>query len=218
MSLPSNGRVIRKPLKLIGLRFGRLVVLRLDHVDVYGNRRFECRCDCGNKAVVRGYLLKKGHTQSCGCLQRDRSRRHGHTCSGGVIKKSRAYSAWQGALDRCRNENHKWYPWYGGRGIQVCERWNKFENFLADMGEPPPKYSLDRYPNNDGNYEPGNCRWATMSQQLLNTRRTVFLTVDGKRMSVTDWARETGICRETLYGRIRKGWSHEKVVMTPVKI
>lgn len=191
--------------------------MRLVYVDRHGNRRFECRCDCGNRVTTLGCSLKSGRTRSCGCLQKDMSRKHGHTCSNGVIKRSRTYLAWRSAIDRCHNKNHRWYPWYGGRGIFVCERWRKFENFLEDMGEVPPKHSLDRHPNNDGNYEPGNCRWATQSQQLSNTRRTVFLTVDGVKMSVTEWAQKTGICRETLYGRIRKGWSDEMVVKTPLR-
>lgn len=150
----------------VGERFGRLVVL-----SGQGKKR-ECLCDCGNTIKVgRTSDLTSGNTASCGCLRREvtRANRLKHGAASGT-KVTRAYGVWQTMLQRCRNpRNHKWND-YGGRGISVCERWNEFANFLQDMGEPPIGLSIDRV-DNDGNYEPGNCRWATSQQQAANRRR-----------------------------------------------
>jgi hypothetical protein len=109
------------------------------------------------------------------------------------IRHIREHDAWRGMLARCRNPRHPSYKNYGGRGITACERWNSFENFLDDMGKrPSPKHSLDRIDNN-GNYEPGNCRWATRREQANNTRMNRFVTFDGRTMTLAQWARETGI-------------------------
>lgn len=153
----------------IGQRFGRLVVAgpapRIDK-----NTRWECRCDCGNVIGCRPAHLKNGNIQSCGCLAseraRDRLTTHGRALSP-------LYARWIGMLTRCLYQATRGYRNYGGRGIKVCERWKKFENFLADMGEcPSPKHTLDRIEVN-GDYEPGNVRWATPQEQAANTRRGI---------------------------------------------
>lgn len=159
---------------LTGQRFGRLVAL-CDNGwrDACGNVYWWCECDCGEIWLVQRGNLTSGGTKSCGCLQRQASRQnigrpplHGHTHKGG---HSSAYGRWMGMHYRCSNPKSKGYKNYGGRGIRVCERWQKFENFLADMGEPPPGLTLDRI-NNDGDYEPDNCRWATWEEQNNNQR------------------------------------------------
>jgi hypothetical protein len=124
-----------------------------------------CRCDCGTEIEVMGESLSARNTRSCGCLKQD---------SGGVRKhmmsRSKTYIAWSNAKARCSNPNHPSFKHYGARGISVCERWQEsFENFLADMGEAPEGLELDRT-NNDGNYEPSNCRWVTRSEQCRNMR------------------------------------------------
>jgi hypothetical protein len=116
---------------------------------------------------------------------------------------------------RCQQEYIKAYPRYGGRGIKVCERWESFENFLADMGERPAETSLDRI-NNDGDYEPGNCIWATREQQNANRRVSVWLEFNGERLTVAQWAKRVGLNYTTLWRRVRAGWSHELALSTPM--
>jgi len=119
--------------------------------------------------------------------------------------------------ERCANPRSRSYADYGGRGIGVCERWAKFENFLADMGERPSRaHSLDRFPNADGNYEPGNCRWATPTKQARNRRNNKVLAFGGKSMCIAEWAEVVGINRLTLQRRLRLGWSIESTLTTPL--
>lgn len=152
-----------------GQRFGRLVVIG-PAPQIDKNSRWQCRCDCGGMIACRPSHLKNGNIQSCGCLalekQRERLTTHGRSLSP-------LYARWIGMLTRCLYPATRGYRHYGGRGITVCERWRTFENFLADMGEPPgPGYSLDRI-NVNGNYEPGNVRWATAKEQAANSRRSI---------------------------------------------
>lgn len=118
--------------------------------------------------------------------------------------------------NRCRNPKYPMYHRYGGRGIVVCERWNDFANFFADMGpRPSPSHTLERI-NNDGNYEPGNVRWATTAEQNRNTGQNVLLTFGGKTQTMIDWAIELGMKYSTLQSRIWKGWTVERALTTPV--
>ena len=158
-----------------GLRFGRLTVLSRDgHIRM--RAAYRCQCDCGQEVRIEGYKLRKGHTRSCGCLKRERTavmghatRKHGHWIGGA---ESPTYQSWRAMVKRCTQPTAANWKYYGGRGIRVCARWREgFEAFLADMGERPPATTLDRYPDNDGNYESGNCRWATPKQQAQNRRQ-----------------------------------------------
>ena len=188
----------------IGLRYGRLVVIDSIHIRGLGTG-WKCRCDCGKKLYASGTNLQTGNTQSCGCLFEETHKTHGKT-------KSRVYVIWKGMHQRCKNPKAFGFQNYGGRGISVCERWSKFENFLADMGEPPDGLTIERE-NNDGNYEPGNCRWASYSDQLNNRRGNRILEAFGKRQTLTQWSRELKIPVTTIRNRLdRAGLSVERAL------
>ena len=194
---------MRKPIIKKGDKYGRLTAIRFDHK----RRSHQCwlfRCDCGNKKVIEVAKVKSGHTKSCGCLQQEKMTTHGMTYS-------KEYNSWVGMKQRCLNKNHSSYKDYGGRGITICKRWLKFENFFADMGEKPEGTSIDRIDNN-GNYEPSNCKWATQKQQNNNMRRNHLLTYKNRTMTMSQWAKEMGINYKTLKTRIWRGWSAEKAL------
>lgn len=199
--------MMRRLIDLNGQRFGRLVVIGGPDRGVADVVRWHCRCDCGNERLVRALHLRSGHTVSCGCFHRQRRVTHG-------ASDTKTYRAWWDMLQRCRNPKLSNFRAYGGRGIRVCDRWQTFENFLADMGECPAGRSLDRI-DNDGNYEPGNCRWATREQQHGNLQRSVKVTIGGETKCLKQWARHFGIHPATVRYRIRKGWPAERALTTP---
>ena len=129
---------------------------------------------------------------------------------------TRVYKTWNMMVQRCENPNNPNYKDYGGRGIQVCERWHELENFSADMGDPPDGLSLDRR-DNEGDYERSNCRWATRKTQNRNTRRNRMLTYDGQTQCATAWANSLGMNAKTLYARLALGWTVEQALTTPVQ-
>ena len=150
---------------LTGKTFGRWSVIKRMENGVYGETRWLCRCSCGTERVVKGQHLRNGSSKSCGCLSVEIAIQT-NTTHGMCYSKE--YYAWDTMLARCTNPNNQSYYNYGGRGIQVCDRWRDFNNFYADMG-PSNGLTLDRR-NNDGHYEPGNCRWADWSTQMSNKR------------------------------------------------
>ena len=153
---------------LMGKVFGRLTVIARAANGPRFKTRWVCRCSCGSELRVYATNLKRGLTVSCGCQKYEPRKKPGHLRHG--LTASPTYMSWCAMHQRCRNPKNATYRHYGGRGITVCERWATFTNFLADMGVRPHGTSLDRYPNRDGNYEPGNCRWATAKEQRSNRR------------------------------------------------
>lgn len=138
-------------------------------------------------------------------------RKHGRSCSGDAT-----YAAWCAMRSRCLNDSHESYPNYGGRGISICERWMEFANFLADMGDRPQGMEIDRI-NNDGNYEPGNCRWATKKQQMQNRRTVINITIDGETLCIAEWARRMGVLHSGIRMRLVRGMNPTEAVMRPFR-
>lgn len=201
---------------LTGGIFGRFTVLRRVYPDTKShNSRWLCKCKCGIEREVVGSKLLSGWSRSCGCLRKDMITKHGHNRKR---KRSITYNSWHSMMQRCTNPNNpNFKKRYGAHGIKVCKRWLKFKNFLDDMGERPTlRHSLHRIAN-DGNYDPGNCTWGTESEQANNKSSTVFITFKGKKLSLMQWSKMTGISYEALQHRRRAGWSSEKMLTTPVQ-
>jgi hypothetical protein len=190
------------PLQLEGQKFGELTVVALSaDRGPNGIRLWVCSCSCGKTAAVRPGSLKSGRTKSCGHRRVTAGKRtHG-------AYKDKEYEVWNNMRQRCNNPKHPEYKNYGARGISVCVAWSSFETFLADMGRRPfPKAHLDRR-NNDGNYEPTNCRWVTNKQNARNHRRNRVLTHNGESLAVSEWAERLGVYRGSILKRLRLGWS-----------
>jgi hypothetical protein len=202
----------------VGNKYSKLTVLAFSHMNTNGKACFVCKCDCGKETIVSGSLLRNGSTRSCGCLviemTKKASLRHGACVNGESTKE---YHIWMGMKDRCRNPHNKAYRFYGAKGIIVCDRWAEFSNFLSDMGKRPSnKHSIDRI-DSTGNYEPSNCRWATMKEQQNNRIDNRIIEFDGKSMTVARWANHLGIPPYILGNRLSRRWSEERALTQPVR-
>lgn len=196
---------------LTGMRFGRLVVQSFAG-ERKNDRVWLCLCDCSNQKLAGGRVLRRGLTKSCGCLVTDTSKRL-FTTHG--LSKSPEYRAWRSMFDRCASKTEPSWSVYGSRGIVVCERWRKFENFIADMGpKPTVSHEVDRI-NGNGNYEPSNCRWVTPKQQNRNTRHNRRITFNGLTMCATEWAEHLGLPSNLVSSRLNNGWSEERALTQP---
>jgi len=201
-----------KLIDLVGNKYERLTVV--SHAGIKGRRvhHWLCKCDCGNESVVAGSNLKKGRVKSCGCLNKecDWNKTHG-------MAKSSTYHIWNSMKMRCSNPNSDAYPYYGARGIKVCDKWaDSFEAFLVDMGERPDGMSIDRI-DVDGDYAPENCRWATAKEQMRNTRANRSITANGETKLLVEWAETTGFSEQVIARRIGvHGWSPEDAINTPI--
>jgi len=176
-------------------------------------RYFKMKCDCGSVLEVSMHSLRDGSSKSCGCLQRDTATK---LVDGKRSSDHPLYKTWIGMRERCFSEKCKDYPHYGGRGISICSRWTKsFQHFAEDMGSRPDGYSLDRI-DNDGDYSPENCRWASRVSQQRNRWDNRYLTAFGKTLLLIEWAEKYGISDGTIYSRLSLGWSAEDAVSLPV--
>lgn len=184
-----------KLIDISGQRFGRLVVIHR----VYShnaNSRWLCKCDCGNEKVILSGSLISGSANSCGCIKKEVATklkyRHGQAALPSITSE---YRIWIAMKTRCYNPKHRHYKYYGGRGITVCDRWlQSFQNFFADMGKRPSKqHSLDRHPDTNGNYEPGNCRWATAEEQGQNKTNNRKIIYSGQEMTIGEFIKLLGL-------------------------
>lgn len=190
----------RKTEDLTGKRFGKLTVIGRDGSYKSGNVRWLCLCDCGKYTHSAGCYLKSGKAKGCSCVSSERMKRL-NTKHGGF--GTRLYETWININKRCFNENHKAYPLYGGRGITVCDEWREFEPFRdwALANGYAEDLTIDRIDVN-GNYEPSNCRWATMKEQSNNKRNNHFVEYNGEKHTVSEWADKYGVDQRTLYARL----------------
>lgn len=189
---------------LTGEKFGRLTVIRRLENDKHRNSRWSCKCECGEIVNVLGFCLKNGNTKSCGCFMFDeaskRHIKHGHVTKG---KSSPTYRTWINMIQRCNNPNASYYSYYGGRGINVCERWMNFENFLEDMGERPSKnHSIERKDSN-GDYCLSNCKWGTSQEQgrnrsIQNNNKSGYKGIY-KVNKTGKWTAAIGVSKKTIY-------------------
>lgn len=201
---------------LTGKRFGRLQVIARASSR---NRQtmWLCFCDCGTWKKIAGSSIIHEVAKSCGCLRAEiigaLNRTHG-------MNTSKEYRAWAKAKERCYDPNCTNFDRYGGRGIKMCDEWiHSFENFFAYMGlKPSSKHEIDRFPDNDGDYAPGNCRWATKRQSLANRECSLNFSFNGETMALTEWAEKLGIKYECLYMRLRSGWPVERAFTTPTRL
>lgn len=201
---------------LVGQTFGKLTVVEYAGKNASGKQTmWKCQCACGKHTVCLGNSIKTGRTRSCGCWNTIGQRVTTHGCTRNR-KPVPEYAVWQTMIRRCTKSKCEKFAIYGARGISVCQQWlTSFECFLADMGSrPSPDHSIDRI-DNDGNYEPGNCRWATKQEQQRNTRQNRRLTFDGETLCVVEWAEKLGINVDVLRHRLHRGWSVEKSLTQP---
>lgn len=206
----------------VGTVFGRLTVtgvgIPFTTPEGWRSSSSACICVCGSSKTIRNQNLKNGTTRSCGCLHIDAAskvaRIHGHNRKG---CSTPTYKSWRAIVQRCENPRCKKYPDYGGRGISMCSRWrNSYAFFLEDMGPQPAKHRIERKDNN-GNYEPGNCRWATAKEQARNTRATRIVTYDGATCSLPEMCERHSLSYLLVYTRLYRGWTIEEAIETPAQ-
>lgn len=172
-------------------------------------------CSCGIRKEIRDDHVRHGYTKSCGCLKKTSSQKSLEKARAKNTKHgmagSKIYNIWSAMKERCSNPKQRFYSYYGGRGISVCDRWKTFENFYADMGDRPDGKTLDRIDNNLG-YSPENCRWATRAEQQANIRTNRRIEHNGRNLTLSQWSKIIGVHRNTIEGRLDSNWPIEKVL------
>lgn len=201
----------KKAKNLIGKQFEKLTVVSNGKKTHDGRSLLNCLCDCGNSTTILAFHW--GEIKSCGCLVKEKNierlKTHGYTATP-------THKTWLNMKNRCLNPNATGFRHYGGRGIKMCDRWLKFSNFLADMGEKPPGLTLERI-NVDGDYSLKNCKWATIEEQSRNTTRNRFITFEEETRTLKDWAKINNINYSTIRHRLNSGWSVEKTLTVPAR-
>ena len=201
-----------KAIDIAGQKFGRLTVVSRINKDKRGNVVWLCRCNCGEEKVVVGYSLKRGKTKSCGCLNKEQCTTHGLTTNA-------LYAVWVSMKQRCYNENEIGFKNYGGRGITMCDEWrNDFQKFYdwAIANGYEKGLSIDRIDNNR-NYSPENCRWATRTEQNRNQRTNKQIEFNGEVKNLSEWCEHFSLNYQTVHARITDyGWTVQKALKTPI--
>jgi hypothetical protein len=216
----SCGCTFDRDIDLTGRRFGRLLVMGRADTFKKGKHAWRCLCDCGNETVTLTNYLRSGQTISCGCRKAqaagERCLTHGDAKRGNLTAE---YAAWSNMKTRCENPAFNGYAEYGGRGIAVHAGWREsFEEFLASVGRRPSReHSLDRFPDTNGNYEPGNVRWATRKQQANNKQCQRHFTFQGLCLTAAEWVERLGVKYSAFHMRIERGWSIERAVTQPYR-
>lgn len=220
---------VRKDIQ--GQRFGKLTVLGILKNNPSNKIKWVCKCDCGYYSAPFSFSLSSGDSRSCGCTAANKSKALWKTPRAEAVRKKLSdnaanvshrlskhplYTKWADMKQRCTNERNKWYKEYGGRGIKVCDRWlNSFENFYTDMKDGYKKGLTIGRIDNDGNYEPSNCRWETAKQQQRNKSNTNFVDTPGGRMPIFDACEKYGLNRGCIIYRIKAGWPIDKIFSKP---
>lgn len=198
--------------KYVGQKKNLLTVIGFSKLPQDKMWYLDCQCECGNKCRVLPYQFNKGAVKSCGCLKKN--------SPATIDKRSKhpLYGLWRQMVGRCENLNHPKYYRYGARGIKVCDEWHDFWKFVEwsdSIGGRPKNCTLDRI-DNDGNYEPSNCRWATSFQQSINRSSSHRLEYNGEAKTIAEWSLSTGLDWSLIHNRVSKGWSAEKALTTPL--
>lgn len=202
---------------LVGMKFGMLSVISRAEDNIGNDGKnvimWNCVCECGNKTIVDGRSLKKGHTKSCGCLQGEH-----HNDSSHILGKTRLYRIWTNMKQRCYNPNNSNFKNYGAKGVTICEEWKnsytKFKEWATNNGYNDT-LTVDRINVND-NYYPENCRWISLREQENNKSVNHFITFNGETLTLAEWNRKLGFKRGVLEYRLKKGWDIEKAITTPL--
>lgn len=190
---------------ITGKVYGKLTVISFSHSNSLNNF-WNCKCECGELSVRKAGNLNYGYH---GCRACGKYKRHG-------MYLSMEYRTWNCMLNRCKS-NYKFTAYYSEKGITVCDRWHKFENFFEDMGpRPTPEHSIDRIENDKGYYKE-NCRWATDLEQGNNKTNNIFIEYNGEKLSMAQWGVKTGFKEHVISWRLKKGWSPERIINTPVR-
>ena len=213
----TSSNSIKNSIDISGQRFNRLLAVRKTDKRVCKHVIWEFLCDCGKTHFAAATEAKRGQTTSCGCALIDfltsTKATHGETRGGA---RTSLYTIWNAMLKRCSSPTCAEYKYYGGRGIRVCDQWHDFANFKSDMWPRPTGKSIDRIDNN-GHYEPGNCRWATSKEQGANRRSTRRITIGKDTHCIAEWARISGTNPKTIWARLKVGRDPEYSVFAPTK-